>query len=179
MEWSAIIDECIALIAPAAQHETECRRQIEIHDVLSWIRRAGTTPAARKADREALLRFADALADAAALLNETRCGHYLSLELHAFDAASTSKELETLVTAAREAAGNMDVKGGMPRNYKKLAAAYWAHQLIKHYGSKRPTLTDGGSYYQLASVLYGAATGEHGVDLSRQCKWMHAVPEDE
>jgi hypothetical protein len=177
----SVVDKCIALIVPG-QHETFCRRALERWiNVLCWLneneeyRREQhyvwmgiTTP--RKADREALLRLADALADAAEQLNETPCGSYLSLQLPTFDAAKFSKELETVVSLAREVAGSMHVKGGMPFNKFKLVTAFFAQTLMEVYGPKPPTLTIGGPYYELASVLYGAATGEHGADLSRQCK---------
>jgi hypothetical protein len=124
----------------------------------------------RKADREALLRFAEALADAMAQLNETRCGHYLSVLLPGFNAAKFSKELVAPAITALQTARNMHLKGRNPFNKLKLSAASFASQLIEGYGIKPPTLTIGGPYYELASVLYGAATGEHEADLSRQCK---------
>jgi hypothetical protein len=204
MERSAIVDECIALIAPDAQHETECRRQIGHKiNVLCWLDTPKIEPPpellgkedneenrrewfalmtlkltpAPKADREALLRFVDALAaltDAVAQLNETRSGHFLlSLLLPAFDAVKFSKELETLVTIALK--NGRQHKGGMPFNKLKLGAACCASLLIEDYGTKPPTLTIGGPYYELASVLYGAATGEREADLSRHCKWVRRI----
>jgi hypothetical protein len=183
---SAIVDECIALIAPDAQHEAECRRQIERHvDMMRWFNlpksklecrdalwklKLKLRPVGRKADRETLLRFADALADAAVQLNEPLCGPYLSRRLPTFDAAKFSKELETLVTIAREVAGSMHLEHGRPVNMSKSIAAWSAEELIETWGTKPPTLTIDGPYYRLASILYGAGTGEHGVDLSRQCK---------
>jgi hypothetical protein len=59
--------------------------------------------------------------------------------------------------------------GGRP-NYRKQAAAWTAHLLMRQFGQKRPTLTVGGPFFHLASVLYEAATGEPDVDLSRQCR---------
>jgi hypothetical protein len=196
MERSAIVDECIALIAPDAQHETECRRQIELMITLLYrVKTPKIEPpsellekekekqrarlmnleltAGRKVDREALLRFADALADAAAQLNETHCGFYLSLQhlqLPTFDAAKFSKQLETLVTVAREVANSMHVERGRPFDTLKYAMAGWAKRLIEDHGTKPPTLTIGGPYYELASVLYRAGTGKHAADLSRHCK---------
>jgi hypothetical protein len=197
----AIVDECIALIAPDAQHETECRRWIgNTIDTLCWLNTPKIEPPPEllellgkedneedrrewfytlmrmkllpvsKTDHEALLTFAKALVVAVEQLNETRCRHFLSLRLPAFDAAKFSKELETLVIAAVEVADSIHLHGSMPVNVSKLRAASFAKSLIEVYGSKPPTLTIGGPYYELASVLHGAATGEHEADLSRQCK---------
>jgi hypothetical protein len=198
----AIVDECIALIAPDAQHEAECRRQVEaIIARMDRLKIPKTEPSSelekekerarlinkvkrtrgRKADREALLRFADALADAVAQLNETSCGFFLDLQrleippfdvaaLPAFDSVEFSKQLETLTTVAREIANGMLVKDGKPSDTLKNTVADWAKQLIENHGTKPPTLTIGGPYYQLASVLYGAATGEHAADLSWHCR---------
>jgi hypothetical protein len=181
MARSAIVDECIALIAPDAQHEPECRRQIERGiDMICWLyspkskvplsmlRELKLKPVGRKADREALLRFADALEEAAMQLD--KCGLYLSLRLPAFDAARFSKELKTLVTTAREVADSMHLPHGRSLNTLKLMTAFHAQNLIEDYAIKPATLTIGGPYYELASVLYGAVTGERDADLSRQCK---------
>jgi len=196
MERSAIVDECIALIAPDAQHGTECRWRIENDiNVLCWLNtpkiespselleevneedrrecffalmEMKLTPT--RADREALRRFAEALMDALTALSEARCVHYLSVLLPAFNAAKFSKELLRPIIAAKHAARGMRLKDGKPFNKLKLDAACFANQLIEDFGTKPPTLTIGGPYYELASVLYGAATGEHEADLSRQCK---------
>jgi hypothetical protein len=123
-----------------------------------------------KTDHEALQRFAEALVVAVRQLEETRCRHFLFLRLSAFDAAKVLEELKTLVVAAVDVANNIHLHGSMPVNMSKLTAATLAKSLIEIHGSKRPTLTIGGPYYELASVLHGAATGEHEADLSRQCK---------
>jgi hypothetical protein len=203
MERSAIIDECIALIAPDAPRETECRHMIEctikllcMHNtpdneplplgMLSTVKDSEKNQRAfmlgklklkilqpAKADREALLRFAAALADAAAELRESSCWHYLFLQLPGFDASKFLNELEALVTAAVEAADRMHIKGGKRLNAFKLMTAVHAALLIEIFGAKSPTLTVGGPYYELASILYGAATGEPSADLSRHCKtWL-------
>jgi hypothetical protein len=62
--------------------------------------------------------------------------------------------------------------GGRP-NYRKQAAAEYALTLLLQFGRKRPTLTGGGPFFDLASVLYEAATGKPDIDLSRQCRAAH------
>ena len=59
--------------------------------------------------------------------------------------------------------------GGHP-NYRKQAAAEFAWALLALYGRKRPTLTTGGPYFDLASLLYEAGTGKEAIDLRRQCR---------
>jgi hypothetical protein len=195
----AIVDECIALIAPDAQHEAECRHWIEnTIDVLCWFNTPEIEPPPKllellgkneedrrewsdtlmktkllpvlKTDHEALQRFAQGLVVAVRQLEETRCRHFLFLRLSSFDAAKVLEELKTLVVAAMDVANHIQLHGSMPVNIPKLTAATLAKTLIETHGSKRPTLTDGGPYYRLASILYSAATGEHEVDLSRQCR---------
>jgi hypothetical protein len=136
------------------------------------------TAVGQKVHREALLRFADALADAAAQL--PHCGWILDvpdLELQLpnpfyprFHADEFSKQLEILVTVAREMANSMHVQRGRPFDTLKNGTAAWAKYLIEKYGTKPLTLTIGGPYYELASVIHRAGTGEHATDLSRHCK---------
>lgn len=61
--------------------------------------------------------------------------------------------------------------GGRP-DYRKQTAAEFA-LVIAHYGRKHPTLTTGGPFLELASILYEAATGKRNVDLDRQCRTVH------
>jgi hypothetical protein len=194
----AIVDECIALVAPDAQYEAECRHDIEcmiklqsriknrkieapselLEKEKERARLMYPTAMGRKVHHEALLRFADALADAAAQL--PHCGWILDvpdLELQLpnpfhprFHADEFSKQLEILVTVARGMANNMRVQRGRPRDSHKEVVAGWARYLINKYGTKPLTLTIDGPYYELASVLYRAGTGEHEADLSRHCK---------
>jgi hypothetical protein len=59
--------------------------------------------------------------------------------------------------------------GGQP-NYLKKNAAFYAHLLLTQYGKTPPTLTTGGPFFELASLLYEAATGQIDVDLSNHCR---------
>jgi hypothetical protein len=59
---------------------------------------------------------------------------------------------------------------GPRRNPKKLMAAFDARCLLHKYGGVEPKMTDGSAFYELAAVLYEAATGVAGADLSRACK---------
>jgi hypothetical protein len=55
-------------------------------------------------------------------------------------------------------------------NFTKINAACSAFDLLSQFANKRPTKTIGGTFYELASVLYEAVTNKPGVDLSRFCR---------
>jgi hypothetical protein len=64
-------------------------------------------------------------------------------------------------------------RSGGRTDYRKQTAAEFALVLLAHYGRKHPTLTTGGPFLELASILYEAATGKRNVDLDRQCRTVH------
>lgn len=59
---------------------------------------------------------------------------------------------------------------GRHQDLTKLNIAQHAYDLLEEYASKKPNLTVEGPFYQLASVLYEAATGEQESDLQRPCR---------
>jgi hypothetical protein len=65
--------------------------------------------------------------------------------------------------------------GGRP-NYQKQAAAEWALILLAAFSRRRPTLTAGGVFFELANTIYEAATDKRDVDLSRQCRTAYHDP---
>jgi hypothetical protein len=78
--------------------------------------------------------------------------------------------------AARTAARSKDqtvTHAERRRDYQKLSSAQCAHDLLVDNG-KGPTLTLGGAFLELASVLYEAATGKVGVDLRSHCRSVSA-----
>ena len=56
------------------------------------------------------------------------------------------------------------------RDYQKLAAAGSAYFLLARFGARKPTLSTGGDFLTLASILYEAATGKADIDLTHQCR---------
>jgi hypothetical protein len=60
-------------------------------------------------------------------------------------------------------------RSGARKNWKKHATACVAYNLLRFDGIK-PTLSDGGPFFELASILYEGETGIAGADLSRACR---------
>jgi hypothetical protein len=56
----------------------------------------------------------------------------------------------------------------------KANVAQHAYDLLDGYGSKKPNLTPEAPFYQLASLLYEAATGKIDIDLQRACRGIFA-----
>jgi hypothetical protein len=63
-------------------------------------------------------------------------------------------------------------RSGGRSDYRKRTAAESAWILLA-LARKRPTLTPGGPFFELASLLYEAATGESGADLDKYCRAVH------
>jgi hypothetical protein len=61
-----------------------------------------------------------------------------------------------------------------PKDYQRLEAAKVAHWLLFEFSAKRPSLTPGSDFLELASTLYEAATGKVDVDLRHQCRTVIA-----
>jgi hypothetical protein len=65
---------------------------------------------------------------------------------------------------------------GSPRvDYAKIVAAASDFLLLSKFGMKRPTLTIGGPFYELASVLYEGATYIPEANLERYCRGIAAT----
>lgn len=60
-------------------------------------------------------------------------------------------------------------KGARPLDMQKLAAAIYAYHLLKDY-KKPPTLTVGGAFFELASVLYEGIRGRENENLEWYCR---------
>lgn len=56
------------------------------------------------------------------------------------------------------------------RDYQKLAAAQGADWFLFEFGKKKPSLSPGSDFLELASTLYEAATEKVSVDLRWQCR---------
>ena len=52
----------------------------------------------------------------------------------------------------------------------KFLAGYYAHDLLRRFSSKSPTITPEGPYLALAQILYESATGEQDADMRRACE---------
>jgi hypothetical protein len=83
---------------------------------------------------------------------------------------------EGLAQLVEDKMAHVPVRKGAPKSdASKLRAAGCAYLSLTRFGGTPPTLTVGGPYYELASVLYEAITGKKSIDLQRQCKIMFAV----
>jgi hypothetical protein len=68
-----------------------------------------------------------------------------------------------------DAPKNVFQQPARPKPLSKMAAASFACSLMENYSSFPPTLTKGGRYFRVASLMYEAATGEQNADLTRYC----------
>jgi hypothetical protein len=81
------------------------------------------------------------------------------------------RDIDDAAKYAEGRAGRLVIPKGSP-DYQKQEAVEQAISLLCHFG-KRPTLTEGSDYLQLANTLYEAATGERDVDLYKLCRTVH------
>jgi len=77
--------------------------------------------------------------------------------------AHRSSELDDRILAIR------DRRGARPKRISQLVAAAYARSLIAKFSPDPPTLTKGGRFFRVASLLFEAATGERA-DLTRYCR---------
>ena len=94
--------------------------------------------------------------------------HYLNLCAESFrvDLADLRTKSVALAKAAKAPSGA--AKRYLTR--EREAAAYHALDLVICWHDKPPSLTKGGPYLQVASMLFESATGRHEADLERVCR---------
>ena len=61
-------------------------------------------------------------------------------------------------------------KGAPPLDHTKLNSAEGAYVLLKQFGSRPPTKTVLGPFYELATILYEGATGRAHVSIQWYCR---------
>jgi hypothetical protein len=64
--------------------------------------------------------------------------------------------------------------GGHQWDNVKAIAAQYANDLLLSFSAKSPTKTSDGAFYQLAALLYKAATGENA-DLEQYCRQLGRI----
>jgi hypothetical protein len=184
------IDRALALIAPNKDREQKCREVLDFYIKVI----AKDPPLSPKNVRTQLAVVANMLRKALTAINQlpsTMQGnllppvHHHSADVSVQDLLQTSKnaelrlmifliELKYAATIAEIWSARMNVpRSGGRQDYRKQAAATYAHLLLKQFGRRPPTLTVGGDYFELASVLYEAVTGKDNVILSSQCLTAH------
>jgi hypothetical protein len=103
-------------------------------------------------------------------------------DLDNFDDAATGtivelgrqrKALETLLGDYREKTRDVPAPrptGGRPLDIPKTAAAAYAYCILVAYSESAPTLSAGGRFFELASVVYEGATDKEEVGLEHHCR---------
>jgi hypothetical protein len=132
-----------------------------------------------KAIKDEYLDVAKTFERAARLLKEWHPGHDtppFPMSRHPFDdmiaydrkVAEVSGFLVRLARDAKESAKRVPAK--LVADMGKFSTAVCALLLLKIFGSRPPTLTSEGPFFQLTANLYEAATGIREVSLERQCR---------
>ena len=86
------------------------------------------------------------------------------------------EELDQLIDAAKFHHDALVVRPGSRQwDMVKAMAAKYADELLRSFGDKPPTKTEGGAFYMLASLLYRGATGATGVNLQQYCRDLDRV----
>ena len=174
---AAAINRCLEIIAPAADHRGACRQQVAMTLDLLATRDFEFYGVAfeRKHNRE-LGKIVHVLGYAAMVMEA-----YPHLELLEADRdgspditewARLTGRIASIAERAKEQLAAQPRRTKPPDDFKRLCAEY-AFDLIKTFGTRRPTLTDGGAFYRLAAVLHAATIGgdpwkEDG--LERACR---------
>ena len=112
--------------------------------------------------------------DASVSLVSLVSGDNIDRKLAAADLRLFLAQLEHAARSTGLQAAQLKVpRSGGRTDYRKRAAAISAWVLLILYGRKRPTLTPRRSFFELASLLYEAATGESGAELDKYCRAVH------
>jgi hypothetical protein len=162
------IERAMALIAPPADRERQCRRFLSNN--IMEIAEAG--PPTAKKSKEQLTAAAEALRAALEAVKGMP-PFRLFLLLESLQANFLDQLESAASTVALQAMRQRVPADGGRRTtdrYRKQEAAWAAWVLLEWYGQKRPTLTEGKPFPVLASILYEAATGKRDADLGYQCR---------
>jgi hypothetical protein len=82
------------------------------------------------------------------------------------------EQLNAVATAAEQRANWVPIKKGQrQKSSAKINAAQMAYDLMKNL-NLTPTLTIGGQFYDLASIIFEGATGVKDANLDWHCKWV-------
>ena len=117
------------------------------------------------------------------------------------DRALLTQTLDNIIGRVEAASSLVKVQkkhGSRRERPWKLAAAYYAYDLIARYSPRKPSLTKDGRFFRVASLLFGTAqdffqtclephgreidaaiTRERDPDLTRYCRFVFAKNRDE
>jgi hypothetical protein len=186
---SEILERALRLIGPVPKKEESCREAIAFQ--IAFMKSSHSVPRGRPS--RAMKMELDTLARA--VRKAARLTDALSIQSVAFifgslkggpgfhvsdaragarsDICQTLKKFAALIEM--KSASIYILKGAPRPDPIKMQAAGNAYQLLTRFGAGRPTLTVGGSFYELASVLYEAATGSADVDVERYCRTVSQI----
>jgi hypothetical protein len=166
-----LIEKLLELIRPRPDSEAACREKVRKHiaTIKSMREVVDADPStAIKGELEKLRYALKKLSGVASQLSPVaRRLMFNDLEYEFF-----SGELDRLIEKTDSTICPLiqaNAKGARPKTLSKMAAASFACSLMENYSSFPPTLTKGGRYFRVASLMYEAATGEQNADLTRYC----------
>jgi hypothetical protein len=190
-ENAEVVARCLALIGPNRDKEKTCRA--DVVGSINWLILIHTNPTPVRwtspiSEKRQLIELFKALDTTTGILKKLDLWYILFKPFWRESSFDFGEDANIPEVSRREYDEFCDVlssikaqakhltdntvfhKGGAVIDRLKLSAAGKAFHLLKDFGTKFPTRTIGGQYYELASTLYEAATDKVGLDLSRSCK---------
>jgi hypothetical protein len=177
------VAECLKIIKPGSGRDLLCRECLEWHfrDLLArYIEPADADRAVNAQDKKNFMAMAAAMECAVEHMERSwPLGRWSPENANSLSSVGAQEQWALVVRYLRfqsamtcHAAALLKNKRGHPRNTFKHNCAQSAYELLDEFNPNHPTLTDGGSFIQLAGVLYEAVTGqpETGDGLLRQCR---------
>jgi hypothetical protein len=163
-----IINRAVQLIDPIDSQKTECRKHVElailrVRQIACW--RASRTPNSFEKLTVALEKATEAFNK---FFKTPDCAQSICINVQEVGAFFKIPELILKVLRSRKK--HVPKKGGPIADGAKRIAAWNSFALIQGLGKKRATKTIGGSFYELASVLYEGATYTAHENLERHCR---------
>src|SRR6266571_5368662 len=173
-----IVDRALEEIRPASGQEAACRTEIEVasrqlnllHDYFQgWL-----SPGVLKQRMSRLagsLRTTIKLIKSLPTTDRELVFRGLSKHTARIDPETLLAHLESLAQRLALLTDSLNVpKGAQHLPPVKLFAAHYAHELLRRFANKSPTLSAEGPYLSLACILHEGATGEENGDMRRACE---------
>ena len=172
------VKRALTLIGPASEQEAACAAAIDacirlLHLVWEEIRTLPTPGVLRKELKE-IVRDLNRIKQAFSKYSKTAKAIIFRndpAKQQAFfdDIDRCIKEAQSLI-----ATDLIVRRGGHRWNNVKAIAAKYAKELLLSFSPKRPTKSSSGAFYELAALLYKAATGK-GADLEHYCRELGRI----
>ena len=165
---SDIIEQCVDLISPENSESALCRDHVVANiRVLKFLHVQKFRFYSATVARPYFFKLAEAAETMVALLRDDNCPADID------DAKYPKDELcvwlGAIAVIAQERADALQSKKSPSQPLKTLSASF-AYGLFEEFGSRPPTLTTDGAFFQLAALLFEGATGIAGANLDWQCR---------